>query len=572
MKKIKYILILIIFAFVFPTMADAASSVSISVTCSNVTVGGSTTCTIRGTSNALSTVEADISISGGATMTGISAGSGFTPLENTASGTSGRLAYLTLDDRSGTFTIATINVQGVTAGAATLKITGVNVSTDGSTAKNSVGTKQATFTVSSPQTQPPATQPPQTQPTTRATTKATTKNPTTVATTNNQEPTTQPQTGAELVLSSVTVDDFEVTFQDGKYFATVNYDTESVEVKATASELITIIGQGTRNLAVGKNVVELVLKNELNLSTTVQVIITRPDDTNDYDTRLSSLRVVGYNLEFNKDTKEYTLTVPSTIKELYIIAESNNADVAITGAGLKVLENGENDIRVISQYGDKSSTEYVIHIKRSYNSVIMWVVMGILGTGLVGSVAFFMIDRKKLLANTAQEKNKILAEANRTAATVQENVPVNQDAKVAPAKTPVTAVSPIGATPVITPKSSFESPGAIPNVEAVLESQPKPAMVTPKPVVVPKPAAINQEVPQAKTQQVVETKTPTNPVAVAQSTVVPKVEMPKPNINNQPHQVKVVKTNPNPSQVKTINTMNTSNNYNNDQIVINTGK
>lgn len=552
MKKISLAILAAFVMLAAPTFVNAASSVSVSVSCSNVTVGGNTTCSIRGNSSALSAIEGTISLSGGATITGITAGSGFTAMENTASGNSGSFVYLTLADKSGQFTIATINIQGTSAGNATLKVSNINVSTDNSTADNSVGTKQTTFTVQAPATQPPVTQPPTTKPTTRPTTKPTTKTPTTAVTTNFQEPTTQPQNGAELVLSSVTVDDFEVTFQDGKYFATVNYDTESVEVKATASELITIIGQGTRNLAVGKNVVELVVKNELNQSATIQVVITRPDDTNDYDTTLSSLKIVGYNIDFNKDKKEYTLSVESSIKEIYVIAESSNADVTITGAGLKTLTKGDNDIRILSQYGNKSSTEYIIHIKRSYNSVIMWVVIGTLGTGLVGSIVYFMLDKKKLLDNNKHEKNKIIAEANRTVATTQESASINGKSTIGIGSSPV---APVAAIPP-TSNQAVVSP----------EEDIKPTMVPPKPVVIPRPAAINTE----NSQQVVNIKTPTNPTTIAQSTVVPKDNSPINNNQNMPHQVKVVKKNVQP--VKTINPVNTSNNYKNDQIVINTSK
>lgn len=569
MNKMKYLLTMTILMLMLPTFVNAASSVSVSVSCSNVIVGGNTTCTIRGTSSALSGIDAQISLSGGATMTGITAGSGFTALDNSVNGSTGSLLYGTLSDKSGSFTIATINIQGVSPGAATLKISGINVSTDNASANNTVSNKQSTFTVQAPATQPPATQPPATNPTTRPTTKPTTKNPTTGVTTNFQEPTTQAQVGAELVLSSVAVDDFEVTYQDGKYFATVNYDTESVEVKATADERITIIGQGTRNLAVGKNVVELVIKNELNQSTTIQVVITRPDDTNDYDTRLSSLRVVGYDIDFDKDRKEYILTIDSSIKELYVIAESDNADVAITGAGLKTLTKGENEIHVLSQYGNKSSTEYVIRIKRGYNSLIMWIVIGGLGTGLIGSVAYFLIDRKKLLDNNKQEKNKIMAEANRAVVTTQESASINGESTTGIGKSPVSPVAAmaVSTNPVESPKPATQTSKPVSEVLKPTSEQIKPAVetprsaiVTPKPVVVPQPAAI---------KQVVETKSPTNPVAVAQSTVVPKVNIPQ-SINKEPQQVKVVKTNPQP--VKTINTVNTSNNYDNDQIVINTGR
>lgn len=547
MKKISIGIIGIFLLIFAPTNVDAVS-VNISVSCNNIQVGQTSTCTLSGTTagGTLTGFEAQLSVSGGATIESVKKNPAWDSIENEPTS----ILYAAGATEFTRGTIATFTVKGNTPGNVTFKVNNIKI-VDGNRTTSSLGNKQTTFTVSSPQTQPPATQPPATNPTTKPTVKPTTKAPTTSVTTNIGEITTSPQLGAELVLSSVTVDNFEVTYQDGKYFATVNYDTESVEVKATADERITIIGQGTRNLAVGKNVVELVIKNELNNSTTIQVVITRPDDNNEYDTTLSSLKVVGYELDFDKNKKEYTLTVDSTIKELYVIAESTNADVSITGAGLKTLAKGDNDIRILSQYGNKSSTEYVIHVKRTYNSVIMWIAIGTLTTGLFGSIAYFLIDRKKLLTNNKQEKNKIIAEANRTVATAQEGASINGESTIGIGKSPVTPIASVQASP---------SPIAPQSNQAVA---PRPTMVTPKPVVVPQPAALKQ----AGVQQVVETKSPTNPATIAQSTVIPNNMG---NQNNQPRQVKVVKTNP--KQVKTINTVNTSNNYNNDQIVINTGK
>lgn len=564
MKKIS-IIILGIFLLIFaPTHVNAVSA-SVKVNCSNVQVGKTATCTLSGTATGgtLTGIEAQISISGGATIESVAKGPVWDPIENST--TSILYASGATEFTSGT--IATFTIKGNTAGSVTFKVNNIKVvDTDGMT--SSIGNTQTTFTVQAPATQPPVTPPPATNPTAKPTTKATSKTQTTSVTTNFQEPTTQAQVGAELVLSSVTVNDFEVTYQDGKYFATVNYDTESVEVNATADERITIIGQGTRNLAVGKNVVELVIKNELNEATTIQVIITRPEDTNFYDTTLSSLRVVGYKLDFNKDKKEYTLTVDSSVKEIYVIAESNNTDVAITGAGLKTLVKGKNDIHILSQYGNKFSTEYIIHVKRSNNSLIMFVVIGTLGTGLIGSVAYFLTDRKKLINNTKQEKNKILAEANRAVVNTQDNPTINGESTIgvgrAPVK-PIASVADINSLPTLAISKDVSEATKQENEHTTIDIV-KPTMVTPKPVVVPQPAAIKEGV-----TQVVETKAPSNPVAVAQSTVVPKPTIQK-DTNNLPKQVKVVKKSINPQTIKTINPVNTSNNYNNDQIVINTGK
>lgn len=510
MKKLSLIIIGIFLLIIFPNKADAAS-LGLTFSCSNVTVGQTTTCTLKGSSGELiKGFAANISITGGASIESVSTGSGWGSMENSSS----YIAYYAQGaGKTGSFNIATFNIRANSVGNVTINATGIKFD-DGNDEFNGSAAR-GTFVVNAAATQPPATQP---RPTTKPTTKPTTATPTTI-------PQTDP-VGTELILDSVKVGDFEVQYLEGKYYVTVGYDTESVNVEAVANPNLTVIGGGVRTLAVGKNVVEIILRNELNQSATVQVIITRPEDTNNYTTYLTELKIVDYDFKFNKDTLEYTVYVPATVKELFVIAKSDNVDVNIMGDGLQSLVNGNNELHIKVQYGDKAETNYVIYIKRTYTSVIMYGVIALLSIGLIGSILYFTNKLKEKTIANKEEKNKILAMANRAVAESKDNVTLNGQSVVSPSNA---ATSPIVNTTPVTPTTS----------------------------------PISQEL--TPTVQVVEKRVPTNPVAVATSTVNPVQQSPNVAQTN----VKVVRT-LDRQPIKVNRTPIKTNGA--KQVVINTGK
>lgn len=473
MKKLSITIIGIFLLIIFPYKVNAAS-MNLSFSCSNVTAGQNATCTLKGSSSSLiKGFAANISISG-ATIESVSASNGWMAQENT---TSYILYAATGSGRTGTFNIATFTIK--TSQSGNVAINASDVKFDDGNDEFSGSSTRGTFQVSPPATQPPQTQAP--RPTTKATQRPTQTQPT--------APVTEP-VGTELKLDTVKVGDYEVLFQEGKYYVTVDYDTESVNVEATANPNLTLIGGGVRTLAVGKNVVEIIMRNELNQSATAQIIITRPEDTNDYSTYLTELKVVDYDFTFNKDVLEYTVYVPANVKELYVIAKSDNVNVSIMGDGLQSLSNGNSDIHVKVQYGNKAETNYVIHVKRSYTSIIMWGVIATLSAGLIGSILYFTNKLKQTTIASKEEKTKILAEANRTVAESKENVTLNGQS-------------------VVSPTSAVQSPI--------------------------QPRVSNTQGQQ--NNQVIEKRVPTNPVAVATSTVSPT------QVNtSSPTQVKLVQT------------------------------
>lgn len=415
MKKSR-ILLIIIATFMFPSIVNASS---IAINCNNVTVGASARCVIQGSSPALQDIEGKISVTGPASITSVSQGSGFTPFENNYSAKSASFAYTTERDKTGSFTIATINLSTEGSGTATIRLSGIQATvSDGSISS----TSSTSFLIKE-------------KPTTATTT--TTKKVTTTTTrkNNNVNPTkgTTPTTALittpilePLKLTSVTVDDFEVTYNNGVYYATTESYTESVTISATSTEGVTIVGTGVRKLSPGRNVVELVLRNLTTAQVnTYQVIITRPDDTANHDTKLTGLKVVNYGFAFSPDTYEYTINIPYDVEEIYIIGETLNDDVNIAGVGLKSLTKGNNKIYIKVSYGNTESTDYVINIKRSYTKMILIIISIILGIGLIGAIVYALINRKAAMEARIDKKNREMAEMNRQVNATTASIQVN---------------------------------------------------------------------------------------------------------------------------------------------------
>lgn len=415
MKKSR-ILLIIIATFMFPSIVNASS---IAINCNNVTVGESARCVIQGSSPALQDIEGKISVTGPASITSVSQGSGFTPMENNYSAKSASFAYITERDKTGSFTIATINLSTEGSGTATIRLSGIQATvSDGSISS----TSSTSFLIKE-------------KPTTATTT--TTKKVTTTTTrkNNNVNPTkgTTPTTALittpilePLKLTSVTVDDFEVTYNNGVYYVITESFTESVTISATSTEGVTIVGTGVRKLSPGRNVVELVLRNLTTAQVnTYQVIITRPDDTANHDTKLTGLKVVNYGFAFSPDTYEYTIKIPYDVEEIYIIGETLNDDVNIAGVGLKSLTKGNNKIYIKVSYGNTESTDYVINIKRSYTKMILIIISIILGIGLIGAIVYALINRKAAMEARIDKKNREMAEMNRQVNATTASIQVN---------------------------------------------------------------------------------------------------------------------------------------------------
>ena len=210
------------------------------------------------------------------------------------------------------------------------------------------------------------------------------------------------------------VDDYNVVYKDGKYYATTDPLDDEVIISAIPEDGVIVLGTGVRGIATGKNVVDLILKKGTD-TVNVQVIITRPDGTDVQSTSLTSLKVVDYEFAFDPKITEYSISVPYTTKELYVIAKSLSEYATIGGDGLHtIIDNEENTIYVQVSYGSMAPTEYVIHVKKNYTMLIMWIVIGLMGAGLIAMAIYNHMNKKEAVSKVVAEKDKVIAEGNRT--------------------------------------------------------------------------------------------------------------------------------------------------------------
>lgn len=497
-----------------------ATSLSVSISCNDVTVNKTTKCTVNGIVKNATTDSSNVtpgiadinakfaiqSAGGNATISSFSNGSGW---EGSVVVSEKTLA-LYGEAHNGTFPIGTFTIKGTKAGKVTLSLTNITGGDNVTGNQVSAGNKSVSFNVNEATTKP-----------------TTTKNPNTITQPSTQPTTTSTTTApVPLELTSVRVDDFNVSYEGGVYYATVKPETDKVTISATAGNGITIIGTGQRNLAQGQNAVDLVLRNPGGQTATFQLIITRPEGMVITDTKLTSLKVVGYDFAFSPDTKEYTVTVPSSLNEVYVEAKSYSDDVDITGAGRQTLKKGTNEVYIRVSYGELGTTEYKITIKRSYMSVFMWIIIGTLGAGLVAMGIYANINRKAAVSKAVAEKNKVLAQNNRAELNSAPQVQLNGESVVGTGKK---AVAP---TPVKTVVATPATPAA-PAAQA--------------PVAAATPVA-----------PVVQTVQPAKPTVVAASPATPKTAASEPQMiqTAPPAQVKVVKTTVVPVQQPATQTVN----------------
>lgn len=287
-------------------------------------------------------------------------------------------------------------VKGVRAGSTNIVVNMVDVSDY--SGNSLTGSRTVGITVKNKEVIPPPT---------TTTKKITTTIPTTRTTTVPVVTTTQPLSALDF--SSLLVDNFTVAKEGNAYYVTVNSDTTKVNIIATVPTGMKLTGDiGERGINDGKNVLNYVILDEAtNRSVEYQLIITKPTASN-VDTKLSSLKVINYDLGFSPSKLEYTLNVPVDTKELYIIAEGNNKDVTITGDGIIDLTNSSGIIKITSTYGEGNTTIYTINVKKNNPMLMFWIILGITGTLLIAAIIYIILREngklKKGLFDSMQKK------------------------------------------------------------------------------------------------------------------------------------------------------------------------
>lgn len=131
--------------------------------------------------------------------------------------------------------------------------------------------------------------------------------------------------------------------------------TFSVTCKATKEGTITFAVTGDITSADGTN-------TPVSLSKSVTIVKARERDTNN---DLKDLSIKGQELEFKKDTLEYTITVDALVETLEVTASAASSKAKVSVDSPEYLVFGENTIKVIVTSESGSKKEYTIKVIKS---------------------------------------------------------------------------------------------------------------------------------------------------------------------------------------------------------------
>ena len=106
---------------------------------------------------------------------------------------------------------------------------------------------------------------------------------------------------------------------------------------------------------------------KVNVSNQTVKIITQAELEATYskDNNLKNLEVEGFALtpEFNKDTTEYNVSVPSTVTSVNIIATKNDGTATVSGDGTKEVVEGSNAFDIVVKAQNGSEKIYKLNIE-----------------------------------------------------------------------------------------------------------------------------------------------------------------------------------------------------------------
>lgn len=517
MKKVLYSLVLMM-TFMFLPNVVSATTANVTIKCNDVTAGGTATCTLTGSSsgNPISTVGANISISGGSFVS-FSKGSGWA-----GDAEASNFLFYTDTGKSGSWSIGTLKVKASNKTKVTVTLSNIEVGDNVTGDMIKVGNKTGTINIKTTTKKSTTSM----KPTTSTSRSTINPNFTTPSTSSSTSTTTRAQINTQYTLTSVRVGEFNVEYNYGIYTVSVTPETSTVNVEATGPEGSRVIGTGTKTLNVGNNLVELTLIMPTGETSVFPLYILRPDPNKQVETKLRNLKVVGYDIKFNPDQKEYTVTVPFGCKEIYIDYETYDKDVVVAGAGTISLNSGTNTFYIKSAYGTIASTEYSIKVKKNYLTIVLIVIIVLLCGGIGGMLFYYFNEKKKENTDANNAKNKAVADVNRAELAKEQQVSFNGQSAlgtgrrtVAPTVipktdgvTPVAPQDPLG-TPTVNPTPNPVQNGIAP--QPVVNNNPQVVASTQIASVTPPTAPqvkVIKKILTSNTPNVMNTQNPTNAV------------------------------------------------------------
>lgn len=182
-------------------------------------------------------------------------------------------------------------------------------------------------------------------------------------------------------------------------------EIKKINVNAEVDEGIDIEIIGNEYLNVGENRILIKLKDDNNNTNIYTLIANKLEEgvTINKINYLKSLVVGGYEINFNKETFKYSLSIPNDIDKLAITAISENDENEVEILNNENLVNGS--IITIKVTGDNdNTTTYIINItKESGPNYLLFAGIGLIIVLIIILMILIIIKRKK--TKRTQPKN-----------------------------------------------------------------------------------------------------------------------------------------------------------------------
>lgn len=130
---------------------------------------------------------------------------------------------------------------------------------------------------------------------------------------------------------------------------------------------LSALGIGTSTITITPSNVSDENGNSINLDAKTFTITVNTPREKSSNNDLKSLSVEGYEIspEFNKNVKEYSVTVPSTVDKINIVAKKSDSYSSLDGTGEKSVEEGVNtfEIVVTSETGVSNTYKLTVNVE-----------------------------------------------------------------------------------------------------------------------------------------------------------------------------------------------------------------
>lgn len=223
-------------------------------------------------------------------------------------------------------------------------------------------------------------------------------------------------------LSTITVDGEEIenfSKNTSKYFVKVENNVSTISIEAEAEdEKAKVEIDGPDTLKIGDNEYTISVTSENDTTKFYKVIVTRKEEDESSNTDIDNIKVKGYNLNFDKNSKTFYLSINKNTTKLNIEVTLDDEKSNYEIKGNESLKDG-SIVKIIVTAEDGSTDTYRIIIQKDSKSNVPLIIILISSIIIIGIVVFVLIKRKN--KNKKNDKKGKTAQNNQKSNSSVEN-------------------------------------------------------------------------------------------------------------------------------------------------------